>query len=176
MNAARLYYAIGLSALGKVLVACNETGLCALYLDDQEETLVSALQQHFPKAALIEDKNRCAIYLAQSLQRIENPKAPIQFDLAIQGTAFQQQVWQVLSEIPLGTTVTYHDVAEKIKNPKAVRAVANACGANKISVIIPCHRVIRKSGALGGYRWGLARKKALLGVELLKNTEASRPQ
>lgn len=153
-------YAVGKSTLGLVLAASSEKGVCGILLGDEPELLVTELQRRFPKARLTDGNAD----LAEIIAFTEAPGG-LGLSLDIRGTAFQQRVWQTLREIPVGSTLSYAQVAEKIGSPKSVRAVAGACAANAIAVAIPCHRVVRSDGNLSGYRWGVARKRALLDRE-----------
>jgi len=123
---------------------------------------VRDLQDRFPKAQLIGGDTGFEQLVAQVVGFIEAPALGLNLPLDVRGTAFQQRVWQALREIPPGTTVSYTQIAERIGAPKAVRAVAQACGANRIAVAIPCHRVVRRDGDVSGYRWGVERKRELL--------------
>lgn len=160
-----IYYAIRPSWLGLVLVAVTERGVCAIALDDSEEVLTQHLHQLFPKATIQEADENFTAWITQVLTLIEQPTRAVDLPLDIQGTAFQQQVWQALQGIPAGQTISYSQLAERIGNPKAVRAVASACGSNRVAIAIPCHRVIGRDGSLTGYRWGKERKQALLARE-----------
>jgi AraC family transcriptional regulator, regulatory protein of adaptative response / methylated-DNA-[protein]-cysteine methyltransferase len=124
--------------------------------------LARDLQDRFPKANLIGDEGDFQTLIAKIVGLIEKPRVGLDLPLDIRGTAFQQRVWKALQQIPLGSTATYSEIAAKIGMPKAVRAVAQACGANSLAVAIPCHRVIRHDGSLSGYRWGVERKRVLL--------------
>lgn len=155
-------FAIGECSLGPILVAATDIGICAITMHDDPEVLVRDLQDRFPRAQLIGADKGFEKLIAKVVGQVERPKATIDLPLDIQGTAFQRRVWQALCDIPFGKTASYADVARHIGHPKAMRAVAQACGANNIAVVIPCHRVIRTDGSLSGYRWGVARKKKLL--------------
>ena len=161
----RIAFAIDSCALGRVLVAATERGICAILLGDDEETLRRDLASRFPKAEIVGGDAAFAATVAAVVRLVEAPEAAFDLPLDIGGTAFQQRVWQALRRIPAGTTATYADIARAIGAPAAVRAVAMACGANALAVAIPCHRVVRSDGALSGYRWGTARKAALLARE-----------
>lgn len=158
-------FAIGKCSLGSILVASSEKGVCCITLGDDPDFLVADLQKRFRNAEFIGGDAEFERIVAQVVDFVEAPKCGLDLPLDIRGTAFQQRVWQALCEIPLGATVSYSDVAEKIGNPKSVRAVAGACAANSIAVAIPCHRVVRTDGNLSGYRWGVDRKRALLDRE-----------
>jgi AraC family transcriptional regulator of adaptative response/methylated-DNA-[protein]-cysteine methyltransferase len=164
VNAA-IRFAIGDCSLGAILVAASDKGICAILMDDDPEALIRDLQDRFPRAKLIGGDADFETLVAQVVGLIEAPGIGLNLPLDVRGTAFQQRVWQALQEIPVGTTVTYADIARKIGAPKAVRAVAGACAANALAVAIPCHRVVRSDGALSGYRWGIERKRALIDRE-----------
>lgn len=144
------------------MVAQSPIGVCAILLGDDPEQLLRDLQDKFPKADLIGGDDKFEKVIAKVLGFIEAPEIGFDLPLDIRGTAFQQRVWHALRDIPAGKTVSYSEIAEKIGQPKAVRAVASACAANILAVAIPCHRVVRNNGDLSGYRWGIDRKQALL--------------
>ncbi len=150
------------SNLGAVVVARSRKGVCAILLGDNRRGLLRDLERRFPRAELVEDTAALAGTLARVVRLVESPGAGIDLPLDIGGTAFQQRVWSALKLIPPGVTASYADIARKIDAPTSVRAVAQACGANALALAIPCHRVVRSDGALSGYRWGIARKRALL--------------
>jgi AraC family transcriptional regulator, regulatory protein of adaptative response / methylated-DNA-[protein]-cysteine methyltransferase len=158
----RLRVAVTRSFLGLTLVAATDQGICFIAFGDSPRTLLEHLRRRFPNAQLDQDDPGFAHWVAKVTAFIETPTQCMDLPLDIQGTAFQQRVWKALQEIPPGTTRSYTQVAAAIGKPKAVRAVARACASNRIAVAIPCHRVIRSDGDLGGYRWGLARKQVLL--------------
>jgi AraC family transcriptional regulator of adaptative response/methylated-DNA-[protein]-cysteine methyltransferase len=160
-------FAVGQSSLGAILVASSKKGVAAILLGDDAEELVHDLQDRFPKARLIGADRDYEAMVARVVGFVEAPEIGLDLPLDIRGTAFQQRVWQALQDIPLGTTVCYAELAQRIGAPNAVRAVAGACAANKIAVAIPCHRVIRNDGSTSGYAWGVERKRALLDRELL---------
>jgi AraC family transcriptional regulator, regulatory protein of adaptative response / methylated-DNA-[protein]-cysteine methyltransferase len=157
-----IFFAIGKASLGSILVAQSQKGVCSILIGDNPETLLRDLQDQFPKANLIGDEAGYQELIAKVVGLIEEPGAGLDLPLDIRGTAFQQRVWKALQQIPPGSTATYTEIARKIGMPNAVRAVAQACGANALAVAIPCHRVIRNDGSLSGYRWGVDRKRALL--------------
>lgn len=161
----RIQFAVGQCSLGAILVARSERGLCAILLGDEPEGLVADLETRFPKAELIGGDKDFEQWMAQVVGFVEAPRLGLALPLDIRGTAFQQRVWQALTEIPPGTTASYTDIALRLGSPKAVRAVAGACAANALAVAIPCHRVVRSDGALSGYRWGVERKRQLLARE-----------
>ncbi len=158
-------FALGQCSLGAILVAATPRGICAITLGDDPHVLLHDLQARFHKAELIGGDAEFERWVAQVIGFVEAPRLGLDLPLDIRGTAFQQRVWQALREIPPGETLSYTEVAQRLGLPKAVRAVAGACAANQIAVAIPCHRVRRMGGALAGYRWGLARKQALLARE-----------
>jgi AraC family transcriptional regulator, regulatory protein of adaptative response / methylated-DNA-[protein]-cysteine methyltransferase len=158
----RIQFALGECDLGAILVARTERGLCAILLGGHPEPLLKDLQKRFPKAELVGGEQDFEQWMAQVVGFVEAPRLGLALPLDIRGTAFQQRVWQALTEIPPGTTASYTDIAERLGSPKAVRAVAGACAANALAVAIPCHRVVRSDGGLSGYRWGVERKRALL--------------
>lgn len=159
-------FAVGQCSLGAILVAQSQRGICAIFLGDDPDVLVRELQDRFPKAQLIGGDVDFEQLMAQVVGFVEAPSVGLNLPLDVQGTAFQERVWQALTQIPPGETVNYTEIAERIGMPKAVRAVAGACGANKIAVAIPCHRVVRRDGGIAGYRWGVDRKRELLRREL----------
>ncbi|XKH01034.1 methylated-DNA--[protein]-cysteine S-methyltransferase [Marinobacter nauticus] len=159
-------YSMGSCALGQLLVAWSDRGICAVGLADTPDQLILSLQADFADHSLHNIDAASSPYFSTVHRFIEVPSAsPPDLPLDLMGTAFQQRVWRALMEIPPGHTVTYSGLAQKIGNPSAVRAVANACGANRIATLVPCHRVVRSDGAIGGYRWGSARKQTLLARE-----------
>jgi AraC family transcriptional regulator of adaptative response/methylated-DNA-[protein]-cysteine methyltransferase len=158
----RVRYTLHSCALGRCLVAASSRGICAVLPGDNDEVLIGELQQIFPHAQREEADEVFSLHVMQVIALLDGQRTTIQLPLDIRGTAFQQQVWQALRDIPAGETRSYQQVAESINKPKAVRAVASACAANKLALIIPCHRVVKQSGALSGYRWGIARKAELL--------------
>lgn len=161
----QIVFAIGQCSLGALLVARSARGLCAIALGDDPGILLRELQDRFPRAELMGGDADFEQQLAQVAGLIEAPQLGLGLPLDIRGTAFQQRVWEALRKIPAGKTVSYAELAEAIGAPRAVRAVAGACAANTLAVAIPCHRVVRSDGGLSGYRWGVARKQALLSRE-----------
>jgi AraC family transcriptional regulator of adaptative response/methylated-DNA-[protein]-cysteine methyltransferase len=158
-------FAVGECSLGSILVARSDRGICAILIGDEPDALARDLQDRFPKGRLTGGEPGFEAWVAKVVGFIDDPAIGIDLPLDIRGTAFQQRVWQALGDIPVGSTASYADIAAKIGLPKAVRAVAQACGANALAVAIPCHRVVRNDGALSGYRWGVERKRALLEKE-----------
>lgn len=158
-------FAVGQSSLGAILVASSQKGVVAILLGDDADTLVRNLQDRFPRARLIGGDREYEARIAQVVGFVEAPGIGLDLPLDVRGTAFQRRVWRALQDIPAGETVSYADIARRIGVPKAVRAVAGACAANKIAIAIPCHRVVRTDGSLSGYAWGVERKRALLNRE-----------
>jgi AraC family transcriptional regulator, regulatory protein of adaptative response / methylated-DNA-[protein]-cysteine methyltransferase len=161
---ARIGYTIGDSALGKVLVAATERGLCSVILGDSEASLVRDLHAQFPNAT-IESEPGLEPHLAAVLSQFTEHPAAFDLPLDLRATAFQMRVWEALRRIPRGETRSYAEVAKSLGNPKAVRAVARACATNPVALVIPCHRVIGSDGKLTGYRWGQEKKQKLLEME-----------
>jgi AraC family transcriptional regulator of adaptative response/methylated-DNA-[protein]-cysteine methyltransferase len=155
-------YATGDSNLGRLLVAATSYGICSVDLGEDDGELLAALRLECPKAKIVRSET-AARFLQGVNDHLQGQKVKLPLDL--RGTDFQLKVWRALQQIPPGSTRSYSEVAEMIGEPAAVRAVANACGSNPVPLIIPCHRVIRKDGSLGGYGLGLPRKKALLAKE-----------
>jgi len=158
----KIGFTVGNTTLGKVLVASTDRGVSAVYLGEQERDLVSALRDEYPKAELLRADNGHDDWLNEILHRVEGSAPSIDLPLDVQATAFQRRVWNELQKIPRGTTRTYTQVARALGKPRSVRAVARACATNPVSIVVPCHRVIRTDGTLAGYRWGLQRKQKLL--------------
>lgn len=166
-NRETIRFAIALSSLGHVLVAQSGQGVCAILMGDDPQELTVDLEKCFPKANLIgADFVLENTVVTKVISFVEAPGNGLDLQLDLYGTAFQLRVWQALREISLGKTVSYSELAQAIGQPRATRAVAMACGANKIAVAIPCHRVVRNDGGLSGYRWGVERKRLLLEREV----------
>jgi AraC family transcriptional regulator, regulatory protein of adaptative response / methylated-DNA-[protein]-cysteine methyltransferase len=165
----KIGYSITKSALGKVLVAATERGVSAVYLGDADAKLVQELRDEYPRAEISAAGDSFERWVKEIVQRVEGKPPRIELPLDLQATAFQRRVWQELQQIPPGATRTYSQVAKAVGNPKAVRAVARACARNPVSIVVPCHRVIREDGNLAGYRWGLSRKEQLLAQERAAN-------
>ena len=157
-----IWFAVGQCSLGAILVAQSSRGVCSILLDDDPEQLLRDLQDQFPKAELVGADATFERLVAQVVGFVEAPALGLDLPLDLRGTAFQERVWQALRDIPVGSTASYAQIAQRIGAPKSFRAVAQACGANSLAVAIPCHRVVRSDGELSGYRWGVARKQALL--------------
>lgn len=160
-----IHYTAVPTSLGLLLVAVTERGVCSVSLGDDEGGLVEALRAEFPAAELIRSTDARDRLVDAVVAHIEGRAGGEELPLDVRATAFQWQVWRALQRIPEGATRSYQAVAEELGRPTAARAVARACASNRIAVLIPCHRVVRGDGALGGYRWGIARKAALLARE-----------
>jgi AraC family transcriptional regulator, regulatory protein of adaptative response / methylated-DNA-[protein]-cysteine methyltransferase len=172
----RIVYTIASCSLGRLLVAATERGVCSVALGDSDAELTSALFAEYPNAS-IDSKDTVIspslnLWLNKVLEQINGRNSCVDLPLDIQATAFQWRVWEELRRIPLGSTRSYQEIAKSIGKPKAVRAVARACASNHVALVIPCHRVIREDKNLGGYRWGVERKKEILERERGKNSIA----
>lgn len=150
------------SSLGSVLVACSERGISAVLLGDDPTELTAEIQRRFTGAARAEDDAEIMALAHRVIAVVESPAHDADLPLDLQGTDFQRAVWDALRSIPPGTTATYAQIAAQLGRPAAVRAVGQACGANHVAVLVPCHRVLRGDGSLSGYRWGTERKRVLL--------------
>jgi AraC family transcriptional regulator of adaptative response/methylated-DNA-[protein]-cysteine methyltransferase len=155
-------YTITSTSLGKVLVAATERGVSAIYLGENEKALVEELRKEYAKAEIVRSTDGHENWIREVVRRVEGNAPSVDLPLDVQATAFQRRVWQELQKIPLGTTRTYTQVAKALGKPRSVRAVARACATNPVSIVVPCHRVVRTDGTLAGYRWGLQRKQKLL--------------
>ncbi len=158
-------FTVGNSSLGMVLVAGSDKGVSAVLIGDDREALGRELQGRFPRATITDGDAEVGALAARVIAFIESPASGLEVPIDLRGTEFQRTVWQALREIPAGSTASYTDIAIRIGLPKSVRAVAQACAANSLAVIVPCHRVVRSDGQLSGYRWGVERKRALLDRE-----------
>lgn len=158
----QIHFAVGQCSLGAILVAQSHRGVCAILLGDDPDKLVRDLQDQFPKADLLGADHTFEQLIAQVVGFIETPALGLDLPLDLRGTAFQERVWQALRDIPVGSTASYAQIAQRIGAPTSFRAVAQACGANSLAVAIPCHRVVRSNGDVSGYRWGVERKRQLL--------------
>ncbi|HEY8559161.1 MAG TPA: bifunctional DNA-binding transcriptional regulator/O6-methylguanine-DNA methyltransferase Ada [Pyrinomonadaceae bacterium] len=163
----KINYTVADCELGKLLVARSTRGVCAVAFGDDEKTLAENLFREYENAEITKDAANLKECVAALLANLEGKNKTLDLPLDLQATAFQLRVWELLRKIPYGETVSYTDVAGKLGNERAVRAVATACAANRVALVIPCHRVVGKGGQLSGYRWGVARKKAILEKERL---------
>ncbi len=162
----RIGYTLADSALGRLLLAATKRGVCMVSLGERDAVLETALFQEYPAAAGFErDDDGLRPWLEPLLDHLRGDRPHIDLPLDVQTTAFRWRVWQELCKIPYGQTRSYAEIARAVGSPDAVRAVGSACGANPVAVVIPCHRVLRSDGSLGGYRWGLGTKQALLDQE-----------
>jgi AraC family transcriptional regulator of adaptative response/methylated-DNA-[protein]-cysteine methyltransferase len=161
-------YTITDSSMGRLLVAMTERGVCAVRMSDTDAELEKDLREEFPHAEIKRDDSALREQLQKILNHLDHNEPRLDLPLDIRATAFQRQVWEKLRAIPYGQTVSYGDVAKSLGNPGAVRAVGRACATNPVALVIPCHRVVREDQSLGGYRWGLERKKKLLQKERAK--------
>jgi AraC family transcriptional regulator of adaptative response/methylated-DNA-[protein]-cysteine methyltransferase len=169
-------YTIVPCSLGYLLVATTEKGICAVKLGDEIDELERILLNEFNQAQILRDDNLHRHWLQTILNFITGDELHLDLPLDIRGTAFQKQVWQALQKIPYGETRTYADIAREIGKPEAVRAVGTACGSNPTALIVPCHRVLRTDGTLGGYHWGIERKEKLLAQEVKRTGKMPIPQ
>jgi AraC family transcriptional regulator of adaptative response/methylated-DNA-[protein]-cysteine methyltransferase len=160
-----IHYTVVRTSLGLLLVAVTERGICSVSLGDGEEALVGSLRAEYPAAELARATDADDRLVDAVVAHVEGSARAAELPLDVKATAFQWQVWRALQRIPEGATRSYQEIARELGHPSAARAVARACASNRIAVLIPCHRVVRGDGALGGYRWGVARKAALLARE-----------
>jgi AraC family transcriptional regulator of adaptative response/methylated-DNA-[protein]-cysteine methyltransferase len=160
-----IHYTVVPVSLGLLLVAVTERGICGVSLGDTEESLVAALRAELPEAELVRTTDARDRLVDSVVAHVEGTTRGAELPLDLRATAFQWQVWRALQRIPEGATRTYQEIARELGQPSAARAVARACASNRVAVLIPCHRVVRGDGGLGGYRWGVARKAALLARE-----------
>jgi AraC family transcriptional regulator of adaptative response/methylated-DNA-[protein]-cysteine methyltransferase len=158
-------YTIVDSPFGKLLVGATDRGVCAVALGDSDEVLTRALRTDFPRAEMARGDEAHRDWVEEIVGHIGGGNLGLSVPLDVRGTVFQQQVWALLRKIPPGRTRSYSEIASELGNLRATRAVAQACASNRIAVVIPCHRVVRNDGALGGYKWGVGRKQTLLDRE-----------
>jgi AraC family transcriptional regulator of adaptative response/methylated-DNA-[protein]-cysteine methyltransferase len=161
----QINYTIVDSPLGRLLVAATSRGVSALYFGESDANLAAALKKEYPRAELGRDRNGLEASVGKILAHLRGREPHLDLPTDVQATAFQRRVWEELRRIPYGVTRTYSQVARSIGRPTAIRAVARACATNPVSVIVPCHRVVREDGNLAGYRWGLDRKRTLIAHE-----------
>jgi len=164
-------FAIADSPLDRLLVAATERGVCAVYLGDDDDYLEDELRLEYPEAVIERDTGDMADHVEAVLAVMTDQSPAHDLPLDIRATAFQAQVWEALRAIPAGETRTYSELAETIGSPRAARAVGHACATNPVSLVVPCHRAVRRDGGLGGYRWGLDRKRALLSIEAASDSD-----
>ncbi len=155
-------FVLGDTSLGTALVACADAGICCLALGDDRDALIAELRQRYRDSRRIEDGAGIVRIAAQALRFVEASWTDMTLSLDLHGTEFQLQVWRTLCGVPPGRTASYADIARSVGRPAAARAVARACGANPVAVLVPCHRIIRQDGSCSGYRWGAERKRRLL--------------
>lgn len=167
-----IHYTAVPTSLGLLLVAVTERGVCSVSLGDDERSLVESLGAEFPAAQLSRSDDASDRLVDAVVAHVDGRAGDTDLPLDLRATAFQWQVWRALQRIPEGATRSYQAVAEELGRPTAARAVARACASNRIAVLIPCHRVVRGDGGLGGYRWGIARKAALLARESMPRGQA----
>jgi AraC family transcriptional regulator of adaptative response/methylated-DNA-[protein]-cysteine methyltransferase len=165
MSVDTISYATSESALGRVLVARSVSGVCAILIGADDNELVTDLAARFPEAKLVVDEGVVQDDLAKVTRFVDKPTEGLDLPLDLRGTPFQRRVWEALRTIPVGTTVTYSELANSIGAPNAVRAVAGACAANPVALAVPCHRVVGRDGDLTGYYWGVERKRVLIKKE-----------
>jgi len=162
---ARIRYAVADTAIGRVLVAATDRGICSVRIGGSETAMAKELRREFPKAAIDRDRDGLAAWVERLTRHIEGRAPDLNLPVDIQATAFQWRVYEALRSIPYGETRTYREVARSIGAPRAARAVGRACATNPVGIVIPCHRVVREGGGLGGYAWGIGIKKRLLESE-----------
>lgn len=160
-------FGLGECSLGWILVAATAAGVCAVLMDDDHDYLTEELGRRFPNAELVGGDPEFEGWMAGVIESIESPGRAAQLPVDIRGTAFQHLVWRALQQVPAGATASYSEIAERIGRPKAARAVAAACAANPVAVLVPCHRIVHSDGKMSGYRWGVERKQELLRRESL---------
>ena len=165
MPHAAIGFATAQCSLGVVLVAAGERGICAIAIGDSAGQLEHELEEQFPSASITAAGTTFDAAIGQIIALIDAPATASNLALDIRGTPFQRKVWDALRRIPAGATASYAGVAARIGAPDSARAVAQACAANRLAIVIPCHRVVRSDGSLSGYRWGVERKRALLARE-----------
>ena len=161
----RIHYSIVASPLDDLLVAASSKGICTVCLGKSESALEAALRKEYPAAELRRDEETLSEWVQALLKHLDGQQPHLELPLDLQATAFQWRVWKAVRNIPYGQTRTYTEIARAIHHPGAARAVARACATNPVALVIPCHRIVRGDGSLGGYRWGLERKRKLLSRE-----------
>jgi AraC family transcriptional regulator of adaptative response/methylated-DNA-[protein]-cysteine methyltransferase len=167
-------YTIAPCSLGRVLVAATERGVSAVYLGDRYADMIAALRKEYPRAGIRGGSGEHTEWVREIVRHLAGTNPQLDLPTDVVATAFQRRVWEALRAIPLGATRTYSEVARSIGQPSAIRAVGHACATNPTSIVVPCHRVIRTDGSLGGYRWGLQRKQSLIDNERRAANSAGR--
>lgn len=170
----RIRYTVVASPLGRLLMAATDRGVCRVGMGDSDRLLENDLRKEFPAAEIIRDDSALRAWSNALLKHLGGWQPHLELPLDIQATAFQNRVWQTLQRIPLGSTRSYSEVARAVGKPHAARAVARACATNPVAILIPCHRVVESSGGLGGYHWGVKRKKGLIERERSRSTASGR--
>jgi AraC family transcriptional regulator of adaptative response/methylated-DNA-[protein]-cysteine methyltransferase len=173
---ARIEYVIAPTSLGTLLVGATDRGICAVTLGDDAKTLEAALEREYPaamRARVADPDSSLRRWVEDIVAAVDGGTSRVDVPLDVQASAFQWKVWRELQRIPFGETRSYSDIANAIGSPKAVRAVASACANNRVAVVIPCHRVVRQTGSLGGYRWGIERKRQLIEKERASTGEGT---
>ncbi len=166
-------YTIVASALGRLLVAATERGLAMVALGADDRELAAELAAELPGAHLVRDDSGLGTWVGPLVRHLAGTLPHLDLPVDVRATSFQRQVWEALRSIPPGATTSYRDLARRIGQPSAARAVARACATNPVAVVVPCHRVVRGDGALGGYRWGVERKQAL--IERERREQSAQP-
>jgi AraC family transcriptional regulator of adaptative response/methylated-DNA-[protein]-cysteine methyltransferase len=164
----RIHYLTAKCALGRMLVAATDKGICMISIGDSVASLERSLREEFPTADFQRGGPQLQTWTRSILRHLNGHQPRLDLPLDIRATAFQSRVWTTLRLIPYGETRSYKQIAKAVGRPKAVRAVARACATNSVAIVIPCHRVVRENGDLAGYRWGLKRKRELLAKEASK--------
>jgi AraC family transcriptional regulator of adaptative response/methylated-DNA-[protein]-cysteine methyltransferase len=164
----RIQFGVVASPLGRLLVAYTEKGVCSVKIGDDDRALEREFRADFPNAEIHVAGRAIHDWISSIVRSLEGDHSSAAIPVDIQGTAFQWRVWNALQRIPRGTTLSYSELAKQIGQPSATRAVARACATNPVALLIPCHRIVREDGELGGYRWGIERKKQLLQQEAQK--------
>jgi AraC family transcriptional regulator of adaptative response/methylated-DNA-[protein]-cysteine methyltransferase len=161
----RIAYAIADAPIGRVLVATTDRGVCAVELGDTDDDVLRALRVDFPRATIVRSDDEHGAWVQAAVERVRDPRRQNDVPLDLAGSEFQLRVWHALRQIPPGERRSYREIASAIGKPSASRAVARACATNHVAVVVPCHRVVRGDGDLGGYKWGVERKRRLLASE-----------
>ena len=167
-------YLVGNSLLGQTLAAASPKGICMLAFADSRGELIKDVVRRFPGAVPVPTRHPSMTWLRQAVRHVATPWEGPSFPLDMHGTDFQRKVWRALRRVPAGRKASYQDIAHAIGAPKATRAVAGACGANPVSIAVPCHRIVHRDGSISGYRWGVKRKQKLLALEAAHTTKSAR--